>query len=208
MKLCECGCGQPAPIAKQTRSDRGFVKGQPQRFMRGHANVQAREDAPLSPDDGSAYIPLTRGKFALVDKSDWEWLKEQRWSYTTDGYAAGRITTKDRSMSYMHRVIMDAPSDKMVDHINGDKLDNRRQNLRLCSLPENTANQRGRPGTSRYKGVQQNRAGNWQVRIQVHRKQIQLGTYQDEIEAAKVYDTAAREYFGEFARCNFPLENE
>jgi hypothetical protein len=150
-------------------------------------------------------IPLTKGKVALVDDSDFEWLMQWKWYYLDDrnGYA---LRSFKRSLVWMHRVIMNAPKDMQVDHINCNSIDNRRCNLRLCSQSEN---QRNRGATKKsvngYKGLHWHR-GKWQVQITVNGQSTHLGTFTDEIEAAKAYDKAARELHGEFARLNFPAE--
>jgi len=99
-------------------------------------------------------------------------------------------------------------SNGLVDHINGDPLDNRRQNLRPATPSQNQANRtkyQGRRGvTSRYKGVCWHRKDKkWMARIYRDGKQIYLGGFDCEIEAAKAYDSAALEIFGEFALPNF-----
>jgi len=106
----------------------------------------------------------------------------------------------------MHRLIMDPPRGYVVDHINGDGLDNRRANLRLATHAQNGRNRRKiKKGISKYKGVSwEESTGKWRALIHVDRKKISLGCYKDEVTAAKVYDKAAKKYHGEFARLNFP----
>ena len=118
-------------------------------------------------------------------------------------------------MVYMHRVITGAREGEHVDHINGNTLDNRRNNLRKCSAQDNVRNRRkpshraGRPTTSIYKGVSwQPRESRWYATIGINGQQIVLGRFTDEIEAAHAYDRAARQHFGAFARLNFPRDGE
>ena len=101
---------------------------------------------------------------------------------------------------------MDAPAGVMVDHINRDRLDNRRANLRMATNAQNQANVTKRQGmTSRYKGVSRHTAtGRWQARISVEGKQMHLGYFAHEADAARAYDARAREVFGVFAQANFP----
>jgi len=104
----------------------------------------------------------------------------------------------------MHRAITKAPSGKTVDHVNGNKQDNRRVNLRVCKLGLNCANRTVQTNNkSGYKGVNwltKNRK--WRAEIMVDKKHIHLGLYEDKEEAALAYDIAALNYFGPFARCN------
>ncbi len=103
----------------------------------------------------------------------------------------------------LHRLIMDAEPGTLVDHENRNGLDNRKQNLRKATDSENGANSVRKGDSSKYKGVELFRNGKWRARIKVHRKEIHLGYFHDEEEAARAYDRAAREHFGEFARTNF-----
>lgn len=107
----------------------------------------------------------------------------------------------------MHRVIIEAPDEMFVDHINHNGLDNRRSNLRLATRSENTQNRRkiSTKTRSRYKGLSlhKERRKGWSARIRVKGKSKFLGFFADEIEAGKAYDRAARKYHGEFAVLNF-----
>ena len=105
----------------------------------------------------------------------------------------------------MHRVILNTPMGMDTDHINGNGLDNRRCNLRICTHAENISNQRKYSNTmlSKFKGVSWDKSRNrWIVYIGVHPKRIFLGRFKTEIDAAIAYDNAARKYFGEFACTN------
>lgn len=150
-------------------------------------------------------IPLTQGKFAKVDDEDFEWLSQWKWKYD-HGYAmrqeGGRF---HRRNVYMHRRIMNTPEGMDTDHINCDKLDNRRKNLRVCEHFQNNANGRKRSNnTSGYIGVSwDKRKGMWVARIVVKTKQMVLGYFENPKEAALVRDDAALKYFGEYARTNF-----
>ena len=106
----------------------------------------------------------------------------------------------------MHRFIMKPKSNEYVDHINGDKLDNRKENLRICTKKENQRNQKVRKdNTSGYKGVALMAGKYWRAYITSGgSRQKHLGNFKTKEEAARAYDEKAKEYFGEFARLNFP----
>lgn len=161
-------------------------------------------------------IELTQGYVSLVDDADHERLSQWHWQAmckrTRNGERVCAIRTertprtKKRTV-YMHREVLSAPDHLQVDHVNGDPLDNRRENLRICTNQQNQANVRKRwSGTSEFKGVHCVPTGKWVARIGVGYRRIALGSYGTEIEAARAYDRAARKYFGAFALLNLPDE--
>ena len=109
----------------------------------------------------------------------------------------------------MHRIILNAPKGTMVDHINGNGLDNRKENLRLCTTRENNANQKkNRNNSSGYKGVAKaSNCSKWRAYIRVDGVQRHLGNHNTPEEAARAYDAAAKKHFGEYAHLNFPDKN-
>jgi hypothetical protein len=150
----------------------------------------------------SRQIPLTKGLTALVDDDDYARVTARSWHATNAGYAATKI--RQRTV-FLSRFVMDEPAGLIVDHVNGDRLDNRKANLRICDAAENTRN-RKRPAnnTSGFKGVSRHwRGGRWNVQIQVDGKFLRIGTYADPVAAAVHYDRAALEHFGSYARLNF-----
>ena len=157
-------------------------------------------------------IPLTQGKFALVDDEDYERLvAEGKWIYHR-GYA---IRTKhikkttpfgkwSKSVIRMHRLIIDIPDGFEVDHINLNKSDNRRSNLRICTRTENILNRRiQKNNTTGYHGVTWNkRLQKFNARIGVNKQRLHLGYFKNELEAARAYNEAPLKYHGSFAKLN------
>lgn len=147
-------------------------------------------------------IKLTQGKFALVDDEDFEWLNQWKWTYDgNNGYAKRNI--KDKKL-YMHRLILNTPKGKVSDHKNGNKLDNRKINLRICTYSQNGMNKMIQSNNSSgYRGVKWHKQVRlWEARIKKNGEQIFLGLYNNNIEAGIVYNWAALKYFGEFAKFN------
>lgn len=147
-------------------------------------------------------IALTRGTFAMVDERDNEALSQYKWHLHSCGYACRAVSRGGRRTILMHRQILTAPTGIEVDHINRDRLDNRRQNLRLATHSQNHMNQAVRVG--RFKGVHPNQTGGkpWIAMIGLDGRAMRIGAYQTEAEAAKAYNQKAIELFGEFARLN------
>jgi len=154
-------------------------------------------------------IPLTQGRFAKVDPEDYIWLSQFRWhckTGTTSIYAVRTISENGKSKRiYMHRIIADTPDSLVCDHINHNGLDNRRANLRNCTLKQNNANSRSAANSSsKYKGVSWCTAkGKWAAYIKKDEKQFFLGHFDDETKAALEYDKAAKKFQGEYANLNF-----
>jgi hypothetical protein len=155
----------------------------------------------------SKLIELSKGKSALIDDEDYDHVREWNWraQQNQDGRWYAMAWDLYPNFVLMHRVILCPPDSIDVDHKNGDGLDNRRINLRLATRSQNVA--AGRPAggkSSIFKGVSwDNSRGRWRVMIKDGTKHKFLGRFADEVEAAKAYDEAALEVFGEFAYQNF-----
>jgi len=162
---------------------------------------------PITTQQGVVRLPLTRGFVTLVDEADWPAVSEHtwcvfnartKWPYAVSGSAGCR-----KGKLVLHRFLLDAPPGLYVDHVNGDTLDNRRENLRLVTPSDNHANQRAFGVSSRYRGVTYH-AGKWLARVRAHGSEHYLGRFVDEAEAARAVDRTLRAVWGEHARLNFP----
>ena len=152
-------------------------------------------------------IKLTQNKITWVDDRDYDKLSKYKWCAKESGgkkFYAIRRKSIVGSHIYMHKEIMNFPERYEVDHINGNTLDNRRSNLRVCSHKQNIRNQKlSAASSSGYKGVSQVKSTKrWMAYIKVNQKRIYLGTFEDKINAAIAYNEAAKKHFGEFARLN------
>lgn len=163
-------------------------------------------------------IPLTQGYSTIVDCEDFEVLSQHRWKILKAGkkrYACRGFGSRKRGYTtfLMHRIIMGDPVGLLVDHWDGDGLNNRRTNLRTCTQTQNSGNmQNCKGGASKYKGVYLSR-GLWHAQISAGFKSdgkqnvVFLGRYAREDDAATAYDRKAREIHGEFACTNFPEDD-
>lgn len=159
-------------------------------------------NTPVQDEVETARIRLSGGLYVKVDPEDlqemlrYKWRcsdHEGRWNYARTGRGV-----------LMHRLMIGAKPGEIVDHINGDTLDNRKANLRKCSNADNIANSRKYRGggTSSFKGVYRSGPMRWRAQICVSGKKVNLGAFSSEKEAAEAYDRAASASFGQFARLN------
>lgn len=163
-------------------------------------------------------IYLGEGIWTILEQEDYYRLRNYKWVAHASGkggvnlYAIRHklVSPRKTKMVYMHREIMKPVDERFVDHRNCDSLDNRKSNLRFATRSENMLNRRKKKNTSSqyicvnfYKPSKK-----WDCRITHKGKRIKIGRFETEIEAARAYDEAAKKYYGEFARLNFPEKEE
>jgi hypothetical protein len=174
-------------------------------------------------DQTDRFITLSKGLFARVCHADWEQLSRYNWhatygsGETADPYARRHTKRSDgrRPTIYMHRLLMHAPAGLVVNHRDGDTLNNTRSNLHLAHQRDNATRLKVRKGAIPYHGVNYRKtelgevigAKNVQARIIIGNKRVSLGSYETRDAAALAYDYAAVEAFGELAYTNFPLSD-
>jgi hypothetical protein len=207
--LCHCGCGGRTKLATCNRAARGWIKGQPHRFIKFHNRAQWGEI------DGNTYqvgevlfrrIPLTQGQYALVSPHRYDYLMKRKWcavwckgtrSFYASCFENGRVVK-------MHRLILglDVGDSPTGDHKeSGDTLNNTDENLRFADRREQQYNKR-KPShnTSGYKGVSfHKKSGRWMAVIRVDGKQIYLGLFNTPELAYAAYCAAAIQHHREFA---------
>jgi len=153
-------------------------------------------------------IPLTQGKVAIIDRSDYDLVSPFKWCAAKSGnrwYAVRTTYIPTKKTIRLHRLLLNSKPNEKCDHINHDGLDNRRSNLRVATNSQNMMNQFKLSGTtsSHFKGVVWHKRDKiWEASIRLNQRGIYLGRFSDEVEAAKAYNMAAIKYFGEYARLN------
>ena len=151
-------------------------------------------------------------KYSKVDPADYKRLRKHKFiarkarnCFYAQMLEPNVITAK--KMLHMHQIILEVPKGMVVDHINNDSMDNRSANLRPATKAQNSRNKKksSRPCSSKYKGVCWHKKSlKWQAEVMFEKKRIHLGSFLNEVDAAKAYDEAAKKYHGEFACLNFP----
>lgn len=153
----------------------------------------------------SKLIPLTQGKFAIVDDEDFEFLSQWKWSYRK-GYAS-RADYSEEKVNWnvqMHNTVMPPPAGMIVDHKNRNTLDYRRDNLRFLTDTQNRYNSLRKNKTSQFKGVYWSKDRNkWRSAIRKDGQRFNLGCFDSPVMAAQIYDVKAKELFGDAAYLNF-----
>ena len=194
-------CKTPFSV-QPSRARRGEVK-----YCSQACHYKGRRGKRVEREDA---IQLSDGRWALVSSIDVEFLRNYGWVVTPSGYARRGAVKVNRGM---HREVMERiigrPMNRgeEVDHINGNKLDNRRDNLRLAVHAQNMRNQQNRKlGASGYIGVSSTSKGKWRAYLVLDNQQVQAGTFDDPAVAAWFRDQWAIELHGEFARLNFEYQ--
>lgn len=142
-------------------------------------------------------LKTTKGETILIDATDLEQVNKYTWCVSKTGYAVANINHK---VTKLHRYILSPSENQIVDHINGNKLDNRRCNLRLCDNASNVRNSKLQTNNKTgYPGIRLTESSTYNVRITVNRKEIHVGNFKTLEEAIEARIKAEREYYGEFA---------
>lgn len=151
---------------------------------------------------------ILKGKYggiALVDDDDYLKVKDYNWVMAKEGYVFfGKYNSGKRTRILLHRLIMRTPKGYFTDHRNHNRLDNRKENLRVCTAAQNSFNRLKSSKILGYKGIYFNKdKQKWRADIHAYGKRIFLGLFESDIIAAKAYDIAAKKYHKEFAQTNF-----
>lgn len=144
-----------------------------------------------------AWLPVSDEEWTCIDLDDLALVIDRPWFKHPGGYASNRH-------GLLHRALLKPPKGMEVDHINRDKLDNRRSNLRVCKPSNNQHNRPGVKGSkSGFKGVSlHNKTGLWRARLMVNWKEKSIGYFQDKYDAATAYNFAVAEFYGQYAVYN------
>ena len=153
---------------------------------------------------------LTNGGFTLIDKKDWGRVSKYKWcKYQHHNTIYVRNTDRKNGKIFLHRFIINAQDNDVVDHINGNGLDNRKCNLRICTNQQNIFNSCAHKDSfySDYKGISYDRSRKkWVAQLTFNYKRVLSRRFNNEIEAAKAYNIAAIKYFGKYAYLNIIKE--
>lgn len=162
-------------------------------------------------------IELTKNKYTIVDDEDFDYLNQYNWYYKENrkggyGVAASRLGSSKNKIVRMHRFILNAPEHLQVDHINRNPLDNRKHNLRLANHQQNSQNiAKRKTSANKYKGIYKRNDGRrkcWVAQIKYNGKNIYIGSFFTQEDAAKAYDVYAFKLFKEFAYINFKEDDK
>jgi len=205
--LCECSCSENNKVVVGGRFLRDSLTkscGCLHKEMLSKQNklLFRKQWEPIEMDKHTYGIPLSSGQVALIDKEDFDKIKDYGWYARFDkvGKTFYAITGTHGTTLPMHRLILNALDSFVVDHIDHNGLNNRKSNIRICTQSQNCMNKIAQSNnTSGYRGVSFHKGKNkYQATIMVNRKQMYLGTFNTALEASETYQAAAKELFGEF----------
>lgn len=153
-------------------------------------------------------VKLTQGKVSIVDDEDFAEVSRMKWCLlkgpSGNGYArCHKRGTRNGYIALHHFIMKSEQASCEIDHINGNSLDNRKSNLRFCSRSDNAKNRKPW-GRSQYMGVTLRENGKWLAKININGKQVHLGVFIEEADAALAFDKAAIKTGNSFYRLNFP----
>jgi hypothetical protein len=174
------------------------------RSFRARRGPVIRVEPPEPHSDKLKHITLTKGKYAIVDAADFEELNKYKWHAleVAGGYYAARH--EKGKIILMHRQIMQPPPGMVVDHVDGNRANNSRENLRICTQRQNLCN-RAPHSKSGFKGVTPHR-DKWDAKLGFKGKTYRAGVFADPVEAARARDRLAIQVVGEYAWLNRPEE--
>lgn len=166
-------------------------------YNNGSTEIIGRKKNDYVISGDSVIMTTNQGVDFIFDLKDLDKVRKYSWCLSRTGYLVANINGK---VTKLHRYILDAPSNFVVDHINRDPKDNRLINLRLCSTSQNNKNTSLQKNNKlSYPGIRKTKHGKFNVRITCNRSEIHVGNYETFEEAVSARKQAEVEYFGEFA---------
>lgn len=197
---CKCDCGNECDVRAE------FLKNRHTRSCGCQHGKRQKRPPNEYIDKGDYYILVVNGGLnVLIDSDDYEKCKQYQWYLARDGRYF--VSCVGRTTIYLHRFIYgNIPEGYVVDHINGDLLDNRKSNLRLCTHEENMRNSSPRNG--KYPGVNKTKYGTWMTTLKVNQKYVLQKTFKTEEEAIQARIEAEEKYYGEYGYYNSRIKNK
>lgn len=191
--LCKCDCGKEVIVSLHR-----LVNGQVKSCGCLTSDLTSKRKRKYNTYETNGEVTKvfdSKGNFTLIDTEDLEKVKPYYFMKMTKGYfATSPVIRNYKGMLYLHRLITDCPEGMVVDHINHDKADNRKCNLRICTSQQNSMNKRKSKGYYYRKDTNK-----WQAEIWYKRKKINLGCYSTEEEAKVARELGEIKYFGDYS---------